>query len=74
MTMTDLVAEALKLAPKDRAQVAQRLLESLDALSEQENQALWLEEAERRNQALDADPSRAIPAADVMREAWARRS
>ncbi len=74
MTMTDLVAEALKLTPRDRAQVAQRLLESLDALSEQENESLWLEEAERRNQALDADPSRAIPAADVMGEAWARRS
>ncbi|HEX4965817.1 MAG TPA: addiction module protein [Thermoanaerobaculia bacterium] len=43
----------------------------LEALSEQEIEALWLEEADRRDQELDADPSRAIPGADVMREARA---
>jgi putative addiction module component len=37
----------------------------------EEIEALWLEEADRRDQALDADPSRAIPGADVMREARA---
>jgi hypothetical protein len=46
-----------------------KLLESLEALSEKEIEALWLEEADRRDQALDADPSRAIPGDDVMREA-----
>jgi hypothetical protein len=34
-----------------------------------EIETLWLEEADRRDQALDADPSRAIPGVEVMREA-----
>lgn len=74
MTQIDLESEVLKLAPRDRARIAQKLLASLEALSEQEIESLWLEEAERRDRALDEDPSRAIPAADVMREARARLS
>ena len=69
MTFTDLEAKILELAPKDRARLAQRILESLEALSEGEVEALWLQEADRRDQALDEDPSRAIPGADVLREA-----
>lgn len=74
MTLIDLESEVLKLAPKDRARIAQKLLASLEALSEPEIESLWLDEAERRDQALDEDPSRAIPAAEVMREARARLS
>jgi putative addiction module component (TIGR02574 family) len=69
MTLTDLEAKILELAPKDRARLAQRILESLEDLSEGEVEALWLQEADRRDQALDEDPSRAIPGADVLREA-----
>jgi putative addiction module component (TIGR02574 family) len=74
MTVLDLESEVLKLTPKDRARIAQKLLESLETLSKQEIESLWLDEAERRDQALDEDPSRAIPAAEVMREARARLS
>ena len=74
MNVIDLEFEVLKLSPKDRARLAQRLLESLDTLSEPEIESLWLEEAERRDQALDADPSRAIPADEVLREARSRLS
>lgn len=74
MNVIDLESEVLKLSPKDRARLAQRLLESLDTLSEPEIESLWLEEAERRDQALDADPSRAIPADEVLREARSRLS
>jgi putative addiction module component (TIGR02574 family) len=74
MNVIDLESEVLKLAPKDRARLAQRLLESLDTLSEPEIEALWLDEAERRDQALDTDPSRAIPADEVLREARSRLS
>lgn len=74
MNVIDLGFEVLKLSPKDRARLAQRLLESLDTLSEPEIESLWLEEAERRDQALDADPSRAIPADEVLREARSRLS
>ncbi|HTG34381.1 MAG TPA: addiction module protein [Thermoanaerobaculia bacterium] len=69
MTIADLESKALELAPKERARLAQRLLESLEALAENEIEALWLQEADRRDQQLDADPSRAIPGADVLREA-----
>lgn len=74
MTVIDLESEVLKLTPKDRARIAQKLLESLETLSKQEIESLWLDEAERRDRALDEDPSRAIPAAEVMREARARLS
>jgi putative addiction module component (TIGR02574 family) len=69
MTFTDLEAKILELAPKDRARLAQRILESLEALPDGEVEALWLQEADRRDQALGEDPSRAIPGADVLREA-----
>jgi putative addiction module component (TIGR02574 family) len=71
MTVADLETKILELSPKDRARLAQRLLESLEALSEEEIATLWLEEADRRDQALDEDPSRAIPGEDVLREARA---
>jgi hypothetical protein len=40
MTVADLEAKILELAPKERARLAQRILESLEALSESENEAL----------------------------------
>jgi hypothetical protein len=43
-------AEAMALPPAQRAQLAQHLLSSLDELDEEENERLWLEEAERRYQ------------------------
>lgn len=69
MTIADLEAKALELDPKERARLAQRLLASLEALSEKEIENLWLEEADHRDRQLDADPSRAIPGADVLRQA-----
>ena len=71
MTVADLEAKVLELDPKERARLATRILESLEALSEDEIETLWLQEAERRDQALDADPSREIPGADVLRQARA---
>jgi putative addiction module component (TIGR02574 family) len=71
MTFTDLEAKILELTPKDRARMAQRILESLEDLSEGEIETLWLQEADRRDRALDEDPSRALPGADVLREARA---
>jgi putative addiction module component (TIGR02574 family) len=41
-------AQALKLSPTDRAALAERLIASLDNLSEQQNEQLWLDEADRR--------------------------
>jgi putative addiction module component (TIGR02574 family) len=72
VNLPDLEAEALKLPVIERARLAETLLESLDALSEEEHQHLWTEEALRRDADLDADPSRARPAGDVFRDARAR--
>jgi broad specificity phosphatase PhoE len=69
MSIEEIEAEALKLDPKARARLAERLLESLEALSDQENERLWAEEAERRDAEWDAAPGTARPAVDVLRDA-----
>jgi hypothetical protein len=69
MTITDLESRVLELDPKESARLAQRLLERLKALSEGEIEALWLREADHRDRQLDQDSARAIPGADVLREA-----
>jgi putative addiction module component len=72
MSSDELEIEALKLAPRDRARLAERLLQSLETLSDEENARLWAEEAERRDRAWDADPSIGRPAGDMFRGARAR--
>jgi len=72
MTIDELTREALQLDPSARAHLARQLLDSLDVLSEAEIEQLWLEEAARRDAALDAGaPS--TSAADVLSRARARR-
>ena len=70
MTMhkEDVDMEALKLDPKARAQLAGKLLESLEDLSEEENARLWAEEAERRDLEMDANPNAGRPADEVFRD------
>jgi len=51
MSIKEIEAAALKLVPKDRARLAGKLLESLEDLSEEENDRLWAQEAERRDEA-----------------------
>lgn len=72
MSIEEIEAEALKLDPKARARLAERLLESLEALSDQENERLWAEEAERRDAQWDAAPGTARPVGDVLRDARAK--
>ena len=72
MDLTELEAEALKLDPANRARLAEKLLESLETLSEQENQQVWIDEAARRDADLEADPSKGRPAEEVFRDARAR--
>ena len=69
MSVEELVAEALELTPQARAKPAGKLLDSLDGLSDEENQELWAVEAQRRDAAMDASPGDARPAADVFRDA-----
>lgn len=65
-------AKVLELDPQSRARLAKRLLESLETLSDEENERVWVEEADRRDAEWDAAPSSGRPAADVLRDARAR--
>ena len=69
MSLEELESEAMKLDPKSRARLAGKLIESLDALSEEENEQLWAEEAERRNRGLDSNRDSARDADEVLRDA-----
>jgi hypothetical protein len=72
MTIDELKAEALRLNPGERAELASELLVSLDALSESEIEKLWLEEAVRRDAELDSGAARSISADEVFAAARAR--
>lgn len=69
MDIEELESQALKLDPKARARLAQKLLGSLEELSEEECARLWAEEGQRRDAQMDAEPESRRPAHDVFREA-----
>ncbi len=53
MTIQTIEQEALNLPIEDRARLAERLLSSLDDLTEAEAEKLWLMEAQRRADEID---------------------
>jgi putative addiction module component (TIGR02574 family) len=63
--------DALHLPPEDRAKLAQRLLLSLDLLSDTEIEESWLVEAQRRAREIDRGEVQPVPAEEVMRKARA---
>jgi putative addiction module component (TIGR02574 family) len=70
MTDVELITQqALDLDLKERARLAERLLKSLDGVSEEEIQELWLDEAERRIQEYRAGRMEAAVSDQVFREA-----
>ena len=72
VSIDELQVEALKLGAEARARLAQRLLESLEDLSDEENANLWAEEAERRANAWDAASEVGRPADEAFRDARTR--
>ena len=72
MSIEELEAEALKLKPSARARLAERLLESLETLSEEENAKIWAAEAERRDQGWNAGAGRERPLSEVFSDARTR--
>jgi len=64
----DLESQALELPAEDRAQLAERLLASLEALADPEAESLWLEESERRLAELESGASTGAPADEVFRK------
>ena len=63
--------EALSLPVRERAELAEQLLSSLDALSETEIAQLWLQEAARRAEELDQGLAKRVSADEVRRQAQA---
>ena len=72
MTIEELEAEALKLNPNSRARLAEKLLHSLEGVTEAEIEHLWTEEALRRNEEMEQGIATGRPAEDVIRDARAR--
>jgi len=72
MSIKEIEAAVLKLAPKARAQLAGKLLKSLENLSEEENEIIWAEEAERRDSSWNSSGNRSRSAKSVLRRAHAR--
>ena len=69
MSSPALLRAALSLDVRDRARLAERLLASLDLLTEDEVERLWAYEAERRLQKFRAGQIRAVPADEVAQKA-----
>jgi putative addiction module component (TIGR02574 family) len=67
--LDQLTADAMKLPLRDRVQLAQRLVSTLDDEVETNVEALWFAEAERRLEALRSGKVEGIPAEDVFRNA-----
>ena len=72
MNLEELEAEVLKLNSHARAQLAAKLLQSLETLSDAENERLWAEEALYRHEELETGAAIPRAAEDVFREARAR--
>ena len=71
MSVNELEAQVLQLESEHRARLAEKLLASLEDLSEEENARLWAEEAERRDTSWAQTADRARSAQDVFRDARA---
>jgi putative addiction module component len=71
MSIKDIETAVLKLQPKDRARLAGKLLQSLEDLSEEENEIIWAQEAERRDAAWSSSDSERT-AKKVLRSARAK--
>lgn len=65
----DLESQALKLSPKERARLAQRLISSLDQKQDADADKLWRREAERRLRELKSGKVAGIPADKVVKKA-----
>jgi len=71
--LKDIAAEALELPLTARAELASQLLDSLEEISEEESDALWAEEAERRYAGYKAGEIKAAPAEEVFARLRSRR-
>ncbi|ODU33766.1 MAG: hypothetical protein ABS92_15965 [Thiobacillus sp. SCN 63-374] len=70
-TLAEIEAQALQLTPRERGELAHRLIESLDGPAEDTPEAIaqaWDEEIARRVADMEAGRTEWIPAEDVFKE------
>jgi putative addiction module component (TIGR02574 family) len=67
--LAEVLKSALRLEVRDRATLAERLLASLEEMTEEEAERLWAEEAERRLEEYRAGRAQAIHAEEVRMKA-----
>lgn len=72
MTVREIERQLFKLDARSRAKVAKKLLQSLDELSEAENEQLWAQEALRRHEELINGKTKSRSSSEVLRSARAR--
>jgi putative addiction module component (TIGR02574 family) len=60
-------AEALKLPPRSRAKLVERLLQSFESEAEPDAEAAWIAEAQKRYEEIRAGASRTESEAEVFR-------
>jgi len=65
----ELESKALKLSPRERARLAQRLISSLEREVDANAEKLWRQEAERRLGEIKSGKVAGIPAEKVIRKA-----
>lgn len=68
----EIIGVALSLPPGARAMLAERLLESLDAVNQSEIDALWAVEAENRAREIAEGRAATIPAKEILSSLRAR--
>jgi len=68
----EIIREARALPPKEKATLARILIEELDSSLDPDVEALWIAEAERRNEAYLQGELQALPGEKVMKRARMR--
>jgi putative addiction module component (TIGR02574 family) len=66
--LAEILKSAMSLDVRDRATLAERLLASLEELTEEEAGRLWAEESQRRLEQYRAGRAKAVPAEEVHRK------
>ena len=71
--LDEITSEAMELSADARAALAKKLLDSLEDLSPDEHEHLWVEEAARRYEELRTGTARSFPAEEVFADLARRR-
>jgi putative addiction module component (TIGR02574 family) len=73
MSIDELTADALQLDAVSRANLAKALISSLDDLSEEEPERLWVDEVTRRREALESGAGKTSPLDEVFARLYSGR-